>query len=98
MKDYFSPESKQILMQLLERSPSKRLGSGERGADDIMAHPFFRNINWNDLKQKKVKPPYRPQTSGPGDIRNIDALFTNEQVKETPEVGITNTVKQDAQF
>lgn len=98
MKDYFSPEAKQILLQLLERKTDKRLGTGESGTADIMANPFFRNINWNDLKLRKVKPPYRPTTAGPEDIRNIDALFTNEKVKETPEQGITNTVKQDANF
>jgi serum/glucocorticoid-regulated kinase 2 len=28
MEDYFSPEAKLILTQLLERNPAKRLGSG----------------------------------------------------------------------
>lgn len=85
MKDYFSAETKQILTQLLERNPAKRLGTGPNGAKDIMEHPFFRNINWNDLKDKKIKPPYKPYVSGPDDIRNIDKLFTDEKVKETPD-------------
>lgn len=50
MKDYFSPEAKLILTQLLERNPQKRLGSTSADAADIMAHPFFRSINWADLR------------------------------------------------
>ena len=60
MKDYFSPEAKLILTQLLERNPLKRLGSTSADASDIMAHPFFRSINWLDLRQLKIKPPYKP--------------------------------------
>ena len=45
MKDFFSPEAKSLLQGLLERNPSKRLGSTD-GAAEIMGHPFFRDINW----------------------------------------------------
>ncbi len=35
-----------VHVQLLERSPKKRLGSGPEGADEIKKHPFFSNIDW----------------------------------------------------
>ena len=31
-----------------------RLGGSERDVKDIMEHPFFKNINWQDLVEKKV--------------------------------------------
>jgi hypothetical protein len=34
-----------------------------------MAHPFFRNINWADMRDKKIKVPYKPQTTGADDTR-----------------------------
>ncbi|CAM6050063.1 unnamed protein product [Sphagnum compactum] len=40
---------------LLQRDPSKRLGS-RRGANDIKAHPFLRGINW-PLIRHMVPPP-----------------------------------------
>ena len=60
MKEYFSPEAKLILTQLLERNPGKRLGSASPEATDILEHSFFRNINWVDLRKGKTKPPYKP--------------------------------------
>ena len=38
----------------------QRLGSGPRGADEVLTHPFFSAINWHDLLEKKVQPPYNP--------------------------------------
>jgi serine/threonine protein kinase len=38
MKDYFSPEAKLILQQLLTRDPTKRLGSASVEADEILQH------------------------------------------------------------
>ncbi len=98
MKDYFSAEAKLILTQLLERNPAKRLGNTSADAKDIMEHTFFRNINWQDLRNGKVKPPYKPVVSGPEDTRNIDTLFLNERVKETPEQSMTGSQKNKTNF
>jgi serine/threonine protein kinase len=84
MKDFFSPEAKSLLSGLLERNANKRLGSSTQDASDIMSHPFFRDINWQDLREKRIQPPYKPYTTGPDDCRNIDAMFTSEQPKESP--------------
>jgi len=80
MKDYFSADAKLILTELLERDPTKRLGSASTDAKDIMEHAFFKNINWNDLRACKLKPPYKPIVNGPDDTRNIDTLFLNEKI------------------
>lgn len=88
MKDYFSAEAKSLLTQLLERKPNKRLGSGKEDASEIMGHPFFRDINWEDLREKRIKAPYKPFTSGPEDCRNIDLMFTQEKVQETPDTNM----------
>lgn len=50
MKSYFSNEACSLLKGLLERDPTKRLGFSSEDAADIMRHPFFRDINWNDLR------------------------------------------------
>jgi len=60
MHEKFSPETKLLLSGLLERDPNKRLGASSTDAQDIIEHPFFKNINWVDLRQLKTKPPYVP--------------------------------------
>jgi protein-serine/threonine kinase len=98
MKESFSPEARLILTQLLERDPTKRLGSGSTDATDIQEHPFFRNINWADLRSGKMKPPYKPVVAGPEDTRNIDTLFLNEKLKETPDPSMTGSQKKKTNF
>ena len=40
-----SLEVKLLIRDLLNRDPTKRLGS-QRGANDVKSHPFFRDIKW----------------------------------------------------
>nr|AML77642.1 putative LOV domain-containing protein [Encalypta streptocarpa] len=47
--------ARQLMRDLLQRSPLKRLGS-YRGASDVKSHPFFRGINW-PLLRNMVPPP-----------------------------------------
>ena len=98
MKEYFSTEAKLILTQLLERNPAKRLGNTSADAKDIMEHAFFRKINWVDLRAGKVKPPYKPVVQSAEDVRNIDTLFLNEKIKETPDQSMTGSEKNKTNF
>jgi len=41
-----SSEAKNLIVTLLNRNPSNRLGSGEHGADEIKNHPFFAALDW----------------------------------------------------
>ena len=74
------------------------MGSASTDAKDIMEHAFFRNINWNDLRACRVKPPYKPIVNGPDDTRNIDTLFLNEKMKETPDSSMTGSQKNKTNF
>ncbi|OCT95361.1 hypothetical protein XELAEV_18013050mg [Xenopus laevis] len=47
-----------LMYELLEKDPDYRLGSGEAGAEVIKVHPFFRDIDWEQLLHRKTKPPY----------------------------------------
>jgi len=93
MKQYFSAESASLLKGLLTRNPAKRLGCSQTDAEDIMSHPFFKDINWEDLRNKRIPAPFKPYVNGPEDTRNIDKLFTNEAVKETMDPNISETMK-----
>lgn len=43
-----------------------------------MSHPWFAKINWSDLLQKKVKPPYKPFQNEKDWIKNFDPVYTKE--------------------
>ncbi|CAB1341054.1 unnamed protein product, partial [Coregonus sp. 'balchen'] len=51
-----------------------------RRENEIKAHYFFSEINWDDLEQRKVPPPFTPNVNSPYDITNFDPEFTDETV------------------
>ena len=48
------------LLQLLTRDPTRRLGAGPEDAEEIKRHLFFKDMNWDDLLNKRIAPPFFP--------------------------------------
>ena len=46
-----------LIVQLLNRNPRKRLGAGPSDSEEIKNHPFFKSINWDHASKRKLKPP-----------------------------------------
>ena len=51
-----SHSAKDLLIGLLQRSPHKRLGYS-KGAEEIKSHPWFFDIKWDEVLQRRLKPP-----------------------------------------
>ncbi|KAM3140367.1 hypothetical protein pb186bvf_007527 [Paramecium bursaria] len=54
---YISVEGVNLLKALLQRNPAKRLGSGKGDSEEIKAHPYFKDIDWKNILDKKLKMP-----------------------------------------
>ncbi|XP_063056590.1 serine/threonine-protein kinase N2 [Engraulis encrasicolus] len=81
---FLSTEAISIMRRLLRRNPERRLGAGEKDAEEVKKHPFFRNVDWNGLLAKKVRPPFVPTIKGREDVSNFDDEFTSEAPILTP--------------
>ncbi|XP_050406915.1 serine/threonine-protein kinase N2 isoform X1 [Patella vulgata] len=81
---FLSTEAIAIMRRLLRRNPDRRLGSSERDAEDVKKQAFFRNLKWDDLLMKKVKPPFVPTVKNSEDVSNFDEEFTAERPVLTP--------------
>uniref|UniRef100_A0AAR2JU11 protein kinase C n=1 Tax=Pygocentrus nattereri TaxID=42514 RepID=A0AAR2JU11_PYGNA len=81
---FLSTEAISLMRRLLRRNPERRLGSSERDAEDVKKQPFFRNIEWEALLQRKVTPPFVPSVRDKEDVSNFDAEFTTEAPALTP--------------
>uniref|UniRef100_A0A4W5QHU4 Serine/threonine-protein kinase Sgk1 n=1 Tax=Hucho hucho TaxID=62062 RepID=A0A4W5QHU4_9TELE len=87
-----------LLQALLEKDGTHRLGSRD-DFNDIKAHYFFSEINWVDLEQRKVPPPFTPNVNSPHDITNFDPEFTGETVTNSvcyTEDSIVNAIVMEA--
>lgn len=82
---FLSIEAKELIKDLLQRDPSKRLGA-IRDAEEIKQHRFFRGIDWEIVEKRGLKthkiqiPPVND--SGP----NVESLFGRGQGSESLKV------------
>ena len=77
-------DSVSILQKLLTREPELRLGSGPTDAQEIMSHAFFHAVNWEEVRAKRVPPPFLPTIKSATDTSNFDSEFTSVTPVLTP--------------
>uniref|UniRef100_A0A7N6AFT7 Protein kinase N3 n=1 Tax=Anabas testudineus TaxID=64144 RepID=A0A7N6AFT7_ANATE len=73
------PDAVSIIQKLLKKNPLKRLGAGERDANEVKGEKFFETIDWEALLAKKMKPPFLPSIKESMDVSNFDSEFTQLQ-------------------
>ncbi|TVU36340.1 hypothetical protein EJB05_18272 [Eragrostis curvula] len=52
--DYFSNEARDLIDKLLDVDPSKRPGAGPDGYASLKKHPFFRGVDWKNLRKTRA--------------------------------------------
>eukprot|EP00475_Leptophrys_vorax_P008871 TRINITY_DN1579_c0_g1_i4.p2 TRINITY_DN1579_c0_g1~~TRINITY_DN1579_c0_g1_i4.p2 ORF type:complete len:396 (+),score=113.35 TRINITY_DN1579_c0_g1_i4:2713-3900(+) len=88
---YVSAKAKSIISRLMDKNWETRLGTN--GAAEVKQDPFFADIDWDLLAQKKVRPPFIPVVSSPSDLTNVDNEYKLECPKESPGNTDTNFLK-----
>ncbi|KAM4715603.1 protein kinase C epsilon type [Anableps anableps] len=95
---WLSKEAVSILRAFMTKNPAKRLGCvvSQGFEEAIKTHPFFREIDWVLLEQRKVKPPFKPRIKTKRDVNNFDQDFTKEDPVLTPtDDAIIRQINQD---
>jgi len=59
--------AKDLILKFLEGDPTKRYGNLRNGAGDVFAHPWFREVDWDKLRNREITAPYLPKVAGDGD-------------------------------
>lgn len=77
MKDWFSRDFSNLLEGLLDKNPKTRLT-----LDKVKKHKFFAKTNFDDIFNKKMKPPIKPTVKSEEDLRNFDKKILQENVFE----------------
>ncbi|KAH7710155.1 hypothetical protein AAVH_22560 [Aphelenchoides avenae] len=78
-----------VLKGFLNKDPTERLGCKvdiEESLEDIKNNSFFKNsIDWEQLEQRQVTPPYNPNIQSDRDLQRFDTSFINEEPTLTPD-------------
>lgn len=82
---------KDFILKMLHKDPKKRLGGNNKNADEIKRHPFFNGINWQELKRKRRKAPFKPRITSEDDTGNFSEEFTKLSVVDSPAPVPPNT-------
>lgn len=81
---YLSNEARDLIRKLLKRHVPHRLGAGTDDAFSIKSHPFFRNLNWNDVVNRRMEPPFKPNIESDDDASLFDTKFTKMTPCDSP--------------
>ena len=58
--DSMDPAASALVLRLLDRDPSRRLGAGATGTKDVKAHPFWQPISFDDVLARRIAPGWAP--------------------------------------
>uniref|UniRef100_A0A182XA31 Ribosomal protein S6 kinase n=1 Tax=Anopheles quadriannulatus TaxID=34691 RepID=A0A182XA31_ANOQN len=82
---YLTPDSRDLIRRLMKRQVSQRLGSGPTDGQAVRAHPFFKNVNWDDVVKRRLDPPIKPVLASEDDVSQFDTKFTKEIPVDSPD-------------
>ena len=77
MQIKISDEAKDIILKLVCKDSTIRLGT-KGGVDEILSHPWFAEINLDDMMNKRLVPPYKPE------VKSDEELVLSFSTKENP--------------
>ncbi|KAK9497104.1 hypothetical protein O3M35_004481 [Rhynocoris fuscipes] len=95
---WLSKEAVSILKGFMTKNPNKRLGCvAVHGCEAaIRTHSFFKDMDWDALEARRLKPPFKPRIKNKKDVVNFDAEFTKEEPVLTPINGdVVRSINQD---
>ena len=72
-KKKISKEAEDLILKLIN-NPNQRLGIG--GADEIKKHPFFKGVDWDNIRN--IKAPFIPRLKNDYDTHYFETLETKE--------------------
>lgn len=79
----FSTEACDCIRALLNVSENDRLGSGPRGARDIMDTAFFSTINFDALYRREIIPPFRPDVINEFDTKYVPKTYLQAEARDS---------------
>eukprot|EP00794_Sanderia_malayensis_P011079 gene11079-12247_t len=80
-----------LIRRLLIADRTARLGGAKEGSLEVKSHIWFADVNWNDVYERKTKPPMIPRLAHLGDTSNFDDYSDDEEwIEDAAQIGIAD--------
>uniref|UniRef100_A0A914YTZ6 Non-specific serine/threonine protein kinase n=1 Tax=Panagrolaimus superbus TaxID=310955 RepID=A0A914YTZ6_9BILA len=80
-------KAQDLIKKLLRRTVSQRIGF-KNGAKEVKEHGFFENLNWDDVFNKRLQPPFQPEKTNNTGL--FDPQFTSLPAIDTPSASLSH--------
>ena len=74
-----------LCRKLLVADRTKRIGNLLNGAEDVKTHKWFNEMDWEDVFNRKPRPPLVPRVRYDGDTANFDD-YSKEEIQKAVKV------------
>ena len=81
--------AKDLIKKLLVSDRTKRLGTMKNGTEDIKRHKWYKNIDFEQVVQKKLQPPIIPKVNHEGDTKNFER-YDEDGWRDVPVISAKN--------
>jgi len=88
---FFSAPSKSLILGLLRKKKTRRLGVVKGGANKIRRHDFFMKApgwSWEALQNQQMAPPVVPKIENNVDLKNFEQYSDSEDEEESSTLSI----------
>lgn len=73
MPKYISKDAKDLLNQLLNKRPDKRIT-----LDKVKQHEFFKGLDWDKLSRKELSPPVHLKNEEAEELKGDEYMFLKQ--------------------
>ena len=92
-KVVLTPETRDLILRLLNKNPNERFGRGEEG--EILLHPFFNSVKPKNIIIQKTSPPQKPEIDQNNPLKNFDNMYIGMEIEnfdEAADVSLLNKI------
>ena len=74
-----------LCRKLLVADRTKRIGNLLNGAEDVKTHKWFNGMDWEEVFNRKLRPPLVPRVRYDGNTANFDD-YSKEEIRKADNV------------
>ena len=89
LKTSASDPARELIKRLLKVDLTQRFGILKDGINDIKGHPWFNDLDWNELFLRKLPAPFIPELNGEADAMHFER-FSDEEISNGANVEYDN--------